>query len=169
MGWTLAECEASVVSMVSQEVPLSLDPPRRIALALALAPTRQPTVLCIGGPLPSATETMLLSHGCGIETVGTLADGLREMTKRRYDVVVVRPTHQVDGDGVRFVRSIKSGGPSKSQTPVAFVASAYRQVPFLILPMTGTTEYALFKNSKIWFLADTDEVPIARAILHAGN
>lgn len=169
MGWTNADYEAAVESVLSQEVSVSSVPPRRIALSLALAPSWTPSVLSIGGSLPLRTQQALLLRGCEVTVAVDLVEGLRMMGGGRFDVVVVRPTVQVEGDGVRFVRSFKSGHRSSFQAPAVFVAKQYEKVAFLILPVDGTSEYAVFKNPKIWFLADAIEVPIERAILNAGG
>lgn len=142
-------------------------PPRRLRLDLTLAPADGLKILAIGGPLDPGTHSELVMRGCVVDVVTDLGAGLGQLHAARFDVVTVRPTIEVQGDGVRFVRGLKSLTKVFDEGRVGYSAGPYDAVPFIILPLEGSREFAMFRDPQRWYLGDTLEVPLFRAILAA--
>ena len=140
----------------------ALAPPGRIAaLALDLAFDDRGRILLVGGPLPADVQRGLPPR-LAVEQVSTLGDALERMDAQRYKLVVVSARVREETDGVRFVRAFKAkvaiDGVAKH------LRAAYARVPFLILPLEGDTEFAVFRTSSEWFLFNTDHVPLLDAM-----
>jgi hypothetical protein len=121
----------------------------------------------IGGALPATAVAGLRKRGCHVDVALDFAAAVRRMRRDRYDVVVTWPHVEGDADGLRFVRAFKQVAAAPPANTDARLLEQYARVPFLILPLDGTTEFALFASAKRWFLGDTNEVPLHRAILDA--
>jgi hypothetical protein len=100
-----------------------------------------------------------------VEGAGSFSAGLQTMHFARWDVVVVAPTVQHEGDGVRFVRSFKRTDAALLPAAVANIVPLYQRVPFVISPIPGTGEYAIFETSTKWSIAEAEQTPLTYAIL----
>jgi hypothetical protein len=145
--------------------PRQLPPPKPLRLALDLAIPRDTRLLVIGGPLPAIDFMELTRRSCAIVTVGSIAEGLERLHREAWNAVAVSPTLRAEGDGVRFVRSLKR--TTMLPTELADLVPRYAQISFVLLPLSGTTEFAIFRTASDWHLGDTQRVPLSRAILHA--
>lgn len=67
-------------------------------------------------------------------------------------------------NGVRFVRSFKSSRAGFVPSSIAEVFARHRHAPFFILPIAGTTEYAVFRSTSEWSLQDAAKTPIWRLL-----
>lgn len=154
--------------LLEQEVAAALVPPRRIAVGLGLTPTGGGRILVIGGPLRSVDRSELQRHGCRVDVVHTLVDAVEAMNRERYRVVVTSAHVSGEADGLRFVRGLKHAKPTLEAEHGRLVR-LYAGVPFLVLPLEGKGEYAVFRTQESWYLGHTSEVPVAQAVLHLGR
>jgi CheY-like chemotaxis protein len=122
-------------------------------------------VLSVGRPLDPTTRKALLGAGCELNEVPTVADALREMLTSLYDVVVVRASVMRNLDGLRFVRELKNRESAAGFIDLRGLRYIYDVVPFVVPPLEGTSEYAVFEARDLWYLADTTQVPLDEAIL----
>ena len=133
--------------VLDQEVPQSIVPSRAIALGLHISENWHPMVLVIGGKLPEHDFVELNRRECRLDIVVKLAEGMQALHERSYDIIVSHPNVEDEADGIRFLKALKFtdyNGPDKT---VRFVADRYSAIPFLILPVAGTAEYAVFLSS----------------------
>jgi hypothetical protein len=162
---TATALRKAVDELLGQPEP-ALSPPTRIPPVLAaLDPSWAPSILVIGGALPARDEHELRRRGCRIHPVGDLASGLDAMSSMRWDAVAVSAGVQSETDGLRFVRSFKCRDPAELPAAVGGLAVRYLKVPFIVLPLPGTTEFAVFRSGFDWRLGDAAANPIASIIL----
>jgi hypothetical protein len=154
--------------VLEQEVASALVPPRRIAVALGLTPAGGGRVLVIGGPLRWVDRSELVRHGCRVDVVHTLEAAVEAMDRERYRVVVTSAHVSGEADGLRFVRGLKHA-KSTAEVERARLVRLYAGVPFLVLPLEGNGEYAVFRTLESWYLGQTREVPIAQAVLRLSS
>lgn len=150
----------AVAEIMVQELP-ALAPPRRLVPIADLAFATRPRVLVVGKPL-SARDARELGVDC--ELVGpraTIAEALAALAGTTFDAVIVFAGLAEEGDGIRFVRVVKTGSP-----PVGFehVWTDYSTVPFIIPPLEGDDEYLVFESAASWFLGDARALSFARAV-----
>lgn len=126
-------------------------------------------MLCIGGALDASTERELLLRGSDLQVVEDLAAALARLHAERFDVAVVRPSIEVGGDGVRFVRGLKFRRSGALAPPIESLAIRLEAVPFVIRPLDDVGEFAVFRGADRWFLGHTEAVPLFRAILAAAE
>ncbi|MBI5528158.1 MAG: hypothetical protein HY897_17640, partial [Deltaproteobacteria bacterium] len=151
-----------------QELPLSLGvAPEVLPPSKPPESTWVPSVLVIGGPLPDLDRQRLEKRGCQVEVVPDFVEGLKRMDEGRWDVVVVHPHVQADADGLKFVRQFKHLRPEDLPEEFKSVCSRYKHTPFVILPVPETSQFAIFRTSDDWTLADVNKASIAEAILNA--
>ena len=91
------------------------------------------------------------------------------MFRRKFDFIIVVPSLDEEGDGVRFVRSFKKDVTEDIEKPTQIFKKKYNRTPFLILPLPTTDEYALYIDSENWFLANRKEIPIWKTVLGLGE
>ena len=93
----------TVTSILIQEVPVSRQPPRSLALGLELNELQGGLrVLSVGGPLPELDASLLRQKSCSLEWVPSLVEGLQTMQSGDFDVVTVWPTIDKEADGREF-------------------------------------------------------------------
>jgi hypothetical protein len=152
-----------------EEVLLSLEP----ALAPpsswrpVAAPTFdwQPSILVIGRDLPRSDRAFIEKSGV-VECVPGLQQGLSRMAEARWDVVVVAPGLREETDGLRFVRAFKVSESIAGASPQLLeLRTRYRRTPFLVQPLDGDSQFAIFESATRWFLGNTWAVPLREAIL----
>src|SRR5262249_9805293 len=139
--------------------------PPVVPLLLDLVTPWQPSVLVIGGPLPALEAAALGEAGCTLETVYSFSAALQRMHLATWNVLVLAPTLQSEGDGVRFVRNFKRADPKLLPPSVADLIPRYAGTPFVIMPVEHSTEYAVFRTRNRWEMADATQTPLAYAIL----
>lgn len=133
----------------------------------ALAFDWRPSVLVIGRELSRHDRARIEQVGV-VEFVPTIAHSLIRLGEARWDAVVVAPAITDDADGVRFVHAFKSHATAiGGSSTLADLQAQYARVPFLLQPLKGDTQFALFVSAAKWFLGTTDEVPFGEAILQA--
>ncbi len=152
-------------SLLGQEVPLGSDPPGRVSLGFTRAPPGTRKVLLIGARLPEKDRAELRRRGCSLEVVPTFEAALERMEHEQYEVVVTAARVSGDADGLRFVRGFKHAASRDFEGAEAMLMTAYARVPFLVLPLEGTTEYALFQTLRRWYLGNAESTPLFEAIL----
>ena len=155
----------AVVTALLEGNPLEALPrPRRLRLNTSLTTAGASGVLVVGGDIPDEARLTLLEYGHTIEIVSTVPDALQRMRKQRFISVAVHANVQEDGDGIRFVQAFKRSLHLGS-TSVLELARHFSTVPFVILPLTGTTEYAIFWSICDWWLGDECMVSLSDALL----
>lgn len=162
---TLAHHRQVLIDLMDDELP-TLEPPSFLSVVPGLDSAWKPDVLIIGDALSSWDTHELLARGCELQLTSTLAEGLRAMMDFQFDVVVVQPSVDAEGDGVRFVRAIKARASGDAHSAV-FLAQRYRDVPFVILPLTGDSEFAVFRSGTSWSLEHARKTSVADAILQS--
>ena len=60
-------------------------------------------------------------------------------------------------------------GVEQIDPAVGEIAARFAHVPFVILPLPGSLEYAVYGDQGDWFLGSADELPLARAMLALRN
>lgn len=148
-------CNAPPAAMPAPVVPIVLD----------LDMPWKPAVLVVGAALPTFEAVALAERGCAVETAHSFAGGLQRMHVAQWNIVVVAPSVQTEGDGVRFVRSFKNATLQSLPPSIADLIPRYKTIPFVIMPVGGSTEYAVFRTSTQWELADSSITPLSRPIL----
>lgn len=161
--------ERAVEIILDQIVPVSEVPPRALRLGLGVQATEGLSILCVGAGLPVPDAEALLASGCQLARVGTLVEAIVAMGQSDYDLVAVSPSFDDEADGIQFVRVLKVGDVTQIDESIGGIASRYQQVPFVILPLEGSSEYAVYETSDEWYLGDASELPLARAILALRN
>ena len=122
----------------------------------------QPAILVVGRDLPRGDRARIEKTGV-IERVETLQRGLQRMSDARWDVIVVAPELRDETDGLRFVRAFKvSQAIVGASDQLAALRERYRRTPFLVQPLVGDTQFAIFESASRWFLGNTWAVPLAR-------
>ena len=151
-------------------VPLRDVEPKHSAgpLWAALEPVGPLSVLSVGSNLDRAVREKLVEGGCEVAAVATLADALSSMELQFFDAVVVDPHVDGDGLGVKFVRAIKHGIHEREHS-LEFLVLRYARVPFVIRPVPGDTQYAVFFSGGEWYLSDSLETSLADAVLRSGT
>lgn len=124
-----------------------------------------PSVLVIGAPLPSADGLQLQDQGCLLGLAGTLTHALDHLAQARWDVIVLPPTLGVDGDGLRFVHTFKKRPLDTLPDRLRAVVVRHRAATFVVLPVEGTTEIAVFRGQEEPELRDRGVFAVARVIL----
>jgi hypothetical protein len=124
-------------------------------------------VLSVGRSLDPQTRAAITGAGCELFEVPSVSEALREMLTSLYDVVVVQASVMRKLDGLRFVRQLKNQESNSDFMNFRGLRHIYDSVPFLVPPLEGTSEYAVFEASDVWYLADTTEVSLGDAILRA--
>jgi hypothetical protein len=156
-----ASWAAIAEELVTMPMP-ALAPPGRIsALALDLAFDDRGRILVVGGPLPAEVHRGLPPR-LAVEQVSSFGAALERMDSHRYKLVIVSPRVREETDGVGFVRAFKA--KVAIDGVASRIRSAYTRVPFLILPLEGDTEFAVFRTSSAWFLCSTARIPLLDAI-----
>ncbi|MDP1827598.1 MAG: hypothetical protein Q8L48_30280 [Archangium sp.] len=155
---------ASDVDILLAESP-SVAPPSRWAPVALPAFDWQPSVLVIGRDLPVHDRKFLEKTGL-VECVATLESGLARMAEARWDVVVVAPDLREETDGLRFVRAFKCS-PSifGASAPLLALRDQYGRTPFVVRPLEGDSQFAVFESASRWFLGNTWAVPLGEAVL----
>ena len=126
-------------------------------------------VLLVGRALDVTTRSAITGAGCELVEVGSVSEALREMLSSLFDVVVVQASVMRNLDGLRFVRQLKNQESKSDFLNFREMRYIYDSVPFLVPPLEGTSEYAVFEARDVWYLADTTEVPLGEAILRASR
>lgn len=144
-------------------------PPRQLFDGLHLDTDGPKRVLSVGRPLDPPTRRALLEAGCELHAVPTVGDALREMLTSFFDVVVVRASVMRNLDGLRFVRELKNRESDAGFIDLRGLRYIYDAVPFVVPPLEGTSEYAVFEARDLWYLADTTVTPLDEAILRVSR
>jgi hypothetical protein len=125
----------------------------------------RPSVLLIGRDLLPRDRALIERTGV-LERVTTLAQGLARLGEARWDVVVVSPSFVDETDGLRFVRAFKgSTALIGASEQLRQLRERYQRTPFVVQPLAGDTQFAVFNSATRWFLGSTAAVPLAEAIL----
>ena len=148
--------------LVAMPMPALAPPGRIAAVALDLAFDDRGRILFVGGRLPAEVHRGLPPL-LAVEHVWSLGDALERMDAHRYKLIVVSARVREDTDGVRFVRAFKA--KAAIEGVAKHMRAAYAKVPFLILPLEGDTEFAVFRTSSEWFLFDSDHVSLLDAMM----
>jgi hypothetical protein len=145
----------SAVTLLDQE---RASPDRRRITALALALEEIPTrsALVMGGTLPFAEVARLRARGWSVRSALDLASARACLASATFEAVLVFPNVERVGDGVAFVASLK---PTASRE-----RSPYAELPMVVLPLDGDTEYALFRSHVDFELLDSRRVSFAEAL-----
>jgi hypothetical protein len=143
----------------------ALVPPSVWTPQVAAAFDWQPSILVIGRDLPSKDRALIQRTGI-VDRVPSLQLGLQRMAEAQWDVIVVSPGLRDDSDGVRFVRAFKIarkvvGAPIE----LLELRRRYLRTPFLVQPLPGDCEFAVFQSASRWFLANTWSISLATAVL----
>jgi hypothetical protein len=125
----------------------------------------QPSVLVIGRQLALRDRVQIERTGI-LERVPTLQLGLQRMAEAYWDVIVVSPGLREEADGLRFVRAFKVASKLIGEPPELLeLRGRYLRTPFLVQPLPGDTEFAVFQSASRWFLANTWAISLASAVL----
>ncbi|MGV3621391.1 MAG: hypothetical protein ACO1OB_11275 [Archangium sp.] len=141
-------------------------PPSRFHVDVAAAaPASRARVLCIGQRLTPRVTKALAMSGCELRTT-TLNDALECLHQHAWRVILIAPTIDVEGDGVRFVRTFKSetrfiGVPAQ----LAALPSRYVDTPFVVLPLSGDTQFAVFTRPGRWSLGNLEHFDLREVVL----
>lgn len=157
----------SDVDVLLAEPSLALQPPAPWQPVATLAFDWRPSVLVVGRDLTKRDRAIIERSGV-IEFAPTLQGGLTRVGEARWDVVVVAPSIADESDGLRFVRACKCssvlvGGSGQLEQ----LRERYGRTPFLVQPLEGDTQFAIFHSSLRWYLGNTSAVPLAEAILRS--
>lgn len=163
-----ATIERAVEELLAQ-AEASLPPPRPPRATAALDAHWVPAVLSIGGALAEADQVVLEQRGCLIEVAPDLAAGLAALMARRWDIVAVHPTIDADADGLRFVRALKCRPAEAFSVGLGAVVRKVAAVPFVILPLAGSTEAAVFRSATDWGLAEVGSGGVAKLLLEGAR
>ena len=147
--------------LVAMPAP-SLVPPGRFRFVQVAPAFEEPgRLLLVGDPLPDKTQRQL--SPISMRRVSSLAGALEAMEEHPWRLVVVSPRVRETTDGLRFVHAFKAARPLDG---VAYQAlrRRYAAVPFLIQPLPGDTEFAVFYSATEWCLGDTDTTPLVSTI-----
>jgi hypothetical protein len=152
------------VDVLLEQSP-ALAPPASWLPTVMLAFDWQPSVLLIGRDLPRRDRAFIEKTGI-VERAATLEAGLTRMDEARWDVVVTAPDIRDETDGLRFVRAFKCsesivGGSAK----LVALRARYSHTLFLVRPLEGDTQFAVFESASRWFLGNTWAVPLGEAVL----
>lgn len=125
----------------------------------------RPSVLVVGRGLAKRDRAAIERTGV-VEHCATLHGGLTRMGEAKWDVVVVSPSIAEETDGLRFVRAFKcSTGLVGASEHLRELREQYRRTPFLVQPVEGDSQFAVFRSATRWFLGNTTAVPLSEAIL----
>lgn len=80
------------------------------------------------------------------------------VTSRDFRTIVVAPHVEGESDGLRFALSVKEGATSRDGPPE--VDPAYRRKAFLLLPVPGDDQYAVWRSQTRWVLAEGNDAAI---------
>lgn len=152
------------VDVLLEQAP-DLAPPSNWQPVAMAAFDWQPSVLVIGRNLPARDRAVIQQRGI-IECVPALEAGLARMAEARWDVVVVAPDIRAETDGLRFVRAFKcSASIAGASQPLLELRDRYAKTPFLVRPLEGDSQFAIFESASRWFLGNTWAVPLGEAVL----
>jgi len=155
--------ERAVTTLLQQEVPLTDEPSRVLALGLGLRDLWCRTVLAIGGPIAPADHERLLDAGCGLQVVDSLAGGLRKMSALRYDAVAVHPHVDREKGGIQFVRALKRGPRHLMDDLALELAEQFELVPCVILPVEGKSQFVVTVDGT-WYAGEDARTPLTTAL-----
>src|SRR5688572_23687255 len=133
--------------LAAVDVLPALPPPTRVVLP-ALETVEPGRVLVIGGNPKGSVERSLGSRGYDVDCASSLAGALNRLERDAFVAVLVPPTLSAEGDGVRFVRVLKH--PRADDPRLMLLASRFRRVPFVLLPMVDSAQYAVFWTHEEW-------------------
>ena len=68
-----------------------------------------------------------------------------------------------------FVWVLKVCDVTQIDSSVGEIASRFESVPFVILPLPGTDEFAIYADKGDWFLGSTIDISIGLAILSVAS
>lgn len=155
---------ADVAVLLAQQPALA--PPRDWRPRVDVAFDRRPSVLVIGRGLAAGDRSALERSGVVFEHVPTLDDALTRMEAGTRDVVVVSPAIAEETDGLRFVRAFKcSDALVGASDSLQALRKRYARTPFVVQPLDGDSQFAIFESGARWFLGNTWSMPLPKAIL----
>ena len=91
------------------------------------------------------------------------------MDEARWDVVVTAPDVREETDGLRFVRAFKCSASIVGSGKLTALRARYSRTPFLVRPLEGDTQFAVFESASRWFLGNTWAVPLGEAVLRCAR
>ena len=94
-----------------------------------------------------------------------LDGAIQALQGRPFEVVVLEPHLEGDGDGIRLVRAIKFADRQELNDVARQIARDHRKTPFVILPPAGTSEFAIFVTPDKWVLGDAETTSLPRTII----
>lgn len=138
--------------------------PRPLPVRPGLEASRAPRILVVGVPF-AGMGRRLRELGFEIEAVYRIGEACRAMAATEFAMICVNPHVEGDADGIRFVRSV-IGQPADAAVDRHWAALRFRyaQTPFIIFPVPGDTQYAVFLSIHRWKLLETDRLAIVAAI-----
>jgi len=113
----------------------ALEPPLRPPAAVCVDLDERPRVLVVGGGLTLEVGEALVASGLQLHRVPDVLSAIRALASRTYEVVLVSPGIEDEGDGVRLVRTVVR----REHVLLHHQAGT----PFVILPLPGTREFAV--------------------------
>ena len=139
-------------------------PPPDAGAAVGLQ--ERPLVLAVG-PVPGAVVRRVEAGGYMLERASDVLTALRAMARVDYTVVLVAPSIEAEADGVRLVRGIVHRESALTWDGGA-LGRRYDEVPFVLLPVAGSTEYAVVIGQEV-VLRDAVEAPIGVTVVGLGR
>jgi hypothetical protein len=80
-------------------------------------------------------------------------------------VVVVAPGLRQETDGLRFVRAFKCSESIAASAQLLALRERYVRTLFVVRPLEGDSQFAVFESASRWFLGNTWAVPLGEAVL----
>jgi hypothetical protein len=147
------------------------EPPGLVDVDMARTDRLSKLVLAIGAPIRKRDRGVLADLQVELQQARSLEEGLDALAAvvavgRVPDAVVVDANANGPGFGLRFIRQIKRALRNELPRELAALCAAMTEVPFLIPPLGGDVEYAVFTTPSQWFLGRTDDVSFAKLLAH---
>jgi hypothetical protein len=158
-----ASWAAVAEELIAIPAPAFAPPGIASVVELALGFDEPGSLLIVGAPLPDQVRRNLWPQ-LAVRQVLSLGDALEAMDAQEWKLIIVSPNVRETSDGIRFVHAFKASKPLDGVA--GQLRRRYAKVPFLIQPLPGDTEFAVFKSTSDWSLRDVRKTPLVSAIRH---